>query len=327
MALNKKFKDIQKLYDVFGWNNADTLKNGMAKSPDYMYIAFLTQSGTDAPTAEVLYNDMLVEYDYQMTYESTGIYRIYNPYIHPKSVLVELGYASSSVLGYTFSTAVVKEGYIEITCRTDVAGTLGDDILINIPIKLHIWNDPEYANNGNVPPSPCDSVPPLPPGHIGFLTGDTTGVCNASNVNYYLNTNDANTYSWTLPPNVTFNVNSPTDLNIAILDFGPGFISGTITVTGYYDCEQQSASITVDGAPLAPTVTPTTIEPEASELYTASSTGTTSYDWILTGDVDYQNCTNPPSCSQLFVIWGLNPGTITVTANNSCGTSDPTIIP
>jgi hypothetical protein len=81
----------------------------------------------------------------------------------------------------------------------------------------------------------------------------------------------------------------------------------------------------VDGAPEAPSLTPAVICPEASELYTASATGATSYNWTLSGD-DYSACTNPPTCSQYFVIWSVSGGSLSVTATNSCGTSPATAI-
>ena len=65
---------------------------------------------------------------------------------------------------------------------------------------------------------------------------------------------------------------------------------------------------------------PATICAGTDELYFASSTGATSYNWSLTGD-DYSECTNPPSCSQYYVIWSAGGGTMSVTAINACDTS------
>ena len=170
---------------------------------------------------------------------------------------------------------------------------------------------------------PCNGTPapdPLPP--IGPISGTTNGICNASNVNYSLSTSDADCYNWILPDGAA--ASGPTNFNSVNVNF-TSFVSGTITVEAYYGCIVQTESIFVEGAPIAPTITPAVICPEASELYTASSSGATSYNWTITGD-DYSACTNPPTCSQYFVIWGLSGGTITVTATNECGTSAPVVI-
>ncbi|MFN9595254.1 MAG: T9SS type A sorting domain-containing protein, partial [Bacteroidota bacterium] len=150
-----------------------------------------------------------------------------------------------------------------------------------------------------------------------------SGICNASNVNYSLGTSNANSYNWIVTAGVTISV--PSNLNAVNLNFGAGFTGGTITVEAFYDCGSATSSITVDGAPDAPSLTPAVICPEASELYTASSTGATSYNWTLSGD-DYSACTNPPTSSQYFVIWSVSGGTLSVTATNSCGTSSATAI-
>jgi hypothetical protein len=172
---------------------------------------------------------------------------------------------------------------------------------------------------------PCTGAISGPP--IGPIVGAVTGVCGASNVNYALGTSDANFYSWDIPLGVT--ISGASNLNSVNLNFpSTGFFtSGTITVTAYY-CygETQTSSITVEGRPDVPVIVPGAITPGTSELYIASSSGATSYNWTITGDIISDFCTDPTTCSQWFVDWGPLGGQITVTAENSCGVSDPITI-
>lgn len=164
MALNKKFKDIQKLYDVLGWNNANTLNNGVAKSPDYMYIAFLSQGGGDPPIANVLLNDFLVETDIRISYEGLGVYRLSNPLIAVGKTMVELGDSSWASPEFARSFATVYDGYVEIQCFLSLAAA--DDILGNTPIKISVWNNTDIALT---PPAPV-----APFGYRYALVNDTT---------------------------------------------------------------------------------------------------------------------------------------------------------
>jgi hypothetical protein len=163
MALNKRLKDIQKLYDKLGWNNADSLAKAITTAPDYMYIAFLNQSTTDVPVANVLYSDMSPGYDFVFTRLAKGLYRIVNPYINIGKTHVEVGYASPYDPGLTFVTATVGDGFIEISTRADYYGVLGDNILMNTPIKISIWNNSDLT---------VISTPPF--GYRYAIVNDTT---------------------------------------------------------------------------------------------------------------------------------------------------------
>jgi hypothetical protein len=139
-------------------------------------------------------------------------------------------------------------------------------------------------------------------------------------VNYSLSTSDANSWNWTLPSGVTFaSANGSNSVN---LNFSAAFSGGTITVEAFYDCGSATSDISVSGEPVTPTVNPATICAGTTELYFASSTGATSYNWTISGD-DFSYCTNPPSCSQYYVEWSAAGGSFSVTASNGCGTSAP----
>jgi len=165
----------------------------------------------------------------------------------------------------------------------------------------------------------CYNVVSGVPGIPGPISGPASGICGASNVNYALSTNDANSYSWILPAGV--NLVSGGTSNSVNVSFANGLIGPqTITVEAYYNCGTSSSSIVVTGTPSAPSITPATICPGEEQLYFASAIGSgLTFDWITTGE-DYAYCTNP-SCSQFNIGWSTSGGTMAVTATNSCGTS------
>jgi hypothetical protein len=150
--------------------------------------------------------------------------------------------------------------------------------------------------------------------------GPQSGICGASNVNYSLSTNNANTYNWILPPGVTIAGGGPSNLNSVNLNFPASFTGPlTITVEAFYNCGSATSSISVDGAPGMPVVTPDQICPGTDEIYFVSAPGADGYQWNVTGD-DYSECTDP-SCSQFYVIWSSGGGTLSVYATNGCGNS------
>ncbi|MGR6086655.1 MAG: GEVED domain-containing protein [Arcticibacter sp.] len=227
----------------------------------------------------------------------------------------------------TYSIAAVPNA-TSYTWSSNIAGAVvtgnGTSATVVFPANVFAGDVCVVANSScGVSAPSCISITSGQPGVPGAISGPVSGICNASNVNYSLATSNANSYNWIVPAGVT--ISGPSNLNAVNLNFGAGFTGGTITVEAFYDCGSATSSITVDGAPDAPSLTPAVICPEASELYTASSTGATSYNWTLSGD-DYSACTNPPTCSQYFVIWSVSGGSLSVTATNSCGTSPATAI-
>jgi hypothetical protein len=165
----------------------------------------------------------------------------------------------------------------------------------------------------------CFAVTSGAPGLPGPISGPANGICGATGVNYQLSTSDAISYNWTTS-DPSFSVASGQGSNAVNVDFGPGFVSGTLTVEAIYACGSSFSSISVDGAPEVPSVTPAVIcVGDGSQFFVASSTGATSFNWTVTGDL-YSQCTNG-SCSQFYVEWDGSPATLSVTATNACGTS------
>jgi hypothetical protein len=204
---------------------------------------------------------------------------------------------------------------------TDILGATANGTTVNGTVQF-----PGTAFSGNVCVQAvsscgislptCMSVASGTAGSPGPILGSTTGICGAT-VNYSLGTNDANSYNWILPSGVNFA--SPNGFNSVQLTFPSTPGTHVITVEAFYNCGSATSSITVDGAPGAPSVTPLTICAGGDETYIASATGADTYNWTTTGAV-YENCTNP-SCSNFYVIWDASGAGFTVTAENACGTS------
>jgi hypothetical protein len=213
--------------------------------------------------------------------------------------------------GYTWSTTIagaVVNGSGLTASVTFPAGPFSGDVCV---VALSAC--------GTSAPS-CITVTSGAPGIPGPITGPVQGICGASNVNYSLGTSDANSYNWILPAGAT--LAAPSIANAANINFSSGFAGGTITVEAFYDCGIATSDIYVSGEPVIPTVNPATICAGTAELYFASSTGATSYNWTVSGD-DFSYCTNPPVCSQYYVEWSMGGGSFSVTASNGCGTSAP----
>lgn len=154
MALNKKFNDIEKLYDKLGYNNTDCLFQAMGKSADYMYIGFLTQISIDVPTERTLYSDFLPENAFTFTYEGVGKYRMYCNLFKPGYVEVEINEAQNNAPTSSIVLATVYDGYVEFTALD--GGSAMDDILKNTPVKVKVWTNADVV--AAQPPVPVASI-------------------------------------------------------------------------------------------------------------------------------------------------------------------------
>jgi hypothetical protein len=225
---------------------------------------------------------------------------------------------------HTYSIAAVT-GATSYNWTSNIPGVSivnnGTSATVTFPASAFSGNICVTANSAcGVSAASCKPVTSGAPGVPGPISGPTQGICGASNVNYSLSTSNANSYQWNVPAGVT--ISGAGNMNSVNLNFGAGFTSGTIEVIAFYDCGSASSTLSVNGAPAAPAITPATICAGTTELYFSSSTGAVSYNWTVTG-ADYNNCTNPPICSQQYIEWGISGGSFSVTASNSCGTSAP----
>jgi len=171
----------------------------------------------------------------------------------------------------------------------------------------------------------CTPITAVIPGVPGPITGPVSNLCGASNLNYSLSTNNANNYTWILPPGIV--LVSGGNSNSINVNYSGGTIGPqTITVQATYNCNNASSSIIVDGTPGMPNVTPATICAGTDQFYSASSGGPNmTYLWTTTGSTT-SYCTNP-SCSQFYVEWLQSGCTLSVIASNSCGTSAVNYVP
>jgi hypothetical protein len=164
---------------------------------------------------------------------------------------------------------------------------------------------------------------------IGLISGPTSGVCGALNVNYSLATGGAISYLWTVPAGAT--IASGQGTNSINVNFSSSYAGGLIQVTATYPCGTDNASLSVSGAPAMPVVTPGTLCANSAELYIANASGANDYTWVVNGAptapavpmgsnpmVFYQN---PPTYNEIGIQWGPSGNSLSVTANNSCGSS------
>ncbi len=150
----------------------------------------------------------------------------------------------------------------------------------------------------------------------GAISGNTT-VCSGSSNTYTITpVSGATSYTWTLP--VGWTGSSTTNSITAV----SGSSNGNITVTANNSCGSsapQTSAITVNSVPAIPGLVTgnTTICPASSNTYSiAAVSGATSYTWTLPGGWTGSSATNSISATA-----GSTGGNITVTSNNTCGSS------
>lgn len=155
-----------------------------------------------------------------------------------------------------------------------------------------------------------------PPAQPSAITGSATP-CNNSQQTYSVtNDNTAASYTWTLPNGWT---GTSTTSSITV---NTNTLSGTISVTANNNCGPSVARTLAVTATTAP-VQPGTISglatpcPGSTQTYSiAAVNGATSYTWTLPGGYGGTSTTN-----SITTTVGNTSGTISVVANNSCGSS------
>jgi hypothetical protein len=168
----------------------------------------------------------------------------------------------------------------------------------------------------------CDSVITinltinLPPNQPSAISGNTTVCEGSSNAYSTAPVPGATGYTWTLPGGWTGT--SATNSITATA----GASGGTVSVTANNACGSstaQSLTVTVNTAPAQPGAISgnATVCSGSSNTYTVTAVpGATGYTWTLPGGWSGTSTTNSISTTA-----STTSGTITVTANNACGTS------
>jgi large repetitive protein len=153
------------------------------------------------------------------------------------------------------------------------------------------------------------------------IAGNDT-VCKNSNENYSIAlVNNATSYVWTLPNGAT--ITNGANTNAISVSYGSNAQAGNISVAGINTCGTGTAftlNVTVNDVP----ATPSAVNVSGALCVGASITfdvanNATSYTWSVPAGWQAPTST---SNSAAIVIGGLS-GTVSVTANNLCGSSLP----
>ena len=160
------------------------------------------------------------------------------------------------------------------------------------------------------------------PAQPGSITGNST-LCSGSTNSYSIaSVSGATTYTWTVPTGAT--INSGQGTTSVSVTFGTS--SGNVSVTAGNACGNSPArtkAVTVNSAPAQPgSITgTTTLCSGTTHTYSISSvSGATSYTWsVPAGSV----INSGQGTTSMNVTFGSSSGNVSVTANNSCGSSSP----
>ncbi len=172
--------------------------------------------------------------------------------------------------------------------------------------------------------APCSAAPASP----ASIEGPSTVCEMAEGIGYAVPpVAGATYYYWTLPAESYISTGAGS--NSVMVNFGA--TDGNISVTSYNDCGTSTPpttlAITMNHAPLMPgTITGTgSVCASATESYSISPvTGATSYSWTLpTGAF----IASGYGTNSVTVTFASTSGTICVTADNACGSSDPQCMP
>ncbi|HRG59163.1 MAG TPA: T9SS type A sorting domain-containing protein [Bacteroidia bacterium] len=191
----------------------------------------------------------------------------------------------------------------------------GDIITVEITANSGCATQPTASSTNTV--ITVNALPSTP----GAINGNIDQ-CAGQVVTYSVPTiAGATSYQWTLPLGWTGSSTSNT-INVTV-----GNNSGDISVNGVNSCGiggVQTLSVNVNSTPFTPTSILGNTSICASSLQTYSVNpivGATSYTWTLPNGWSGSSTT-----SSIDVTAGTNGGNITVTANNSCGSSAPQTI-
>jgi hypothetical protein len=217
-------------------------------------------------------------------------------------------YSVTPVSGATSYTWTLPSGWTGTSSSNSIPATVGANSG-NITVTANNACGSSTAQTLAVTVTPVPSQP-------GVISGSTT-VCQGSSQTYSVTpVSGATSYTWTLPSGWS-GINTTNSINPTV-----GANSGNITVTANNACGSSTAQT------LAVTVTPVPSQPGAisgattvcqgsSQTYSVTPvSGATSYTWTLPSGWSGINTTNSINATV-----GANGGSISVTANNTCGSS------
>ena len=199
------------------------------------------------------------------------------------------GWTGSSTSSSITATASTTSGNISVTANNSCGSSAAKTLAVTV-----------------------NSIPSTP----GTISGNAT-ICSGSSNTYSITAiNGATSYTWTLPSGWT---GSSTSNSITATANTSG---GNITVTANNTCGSSSAktlAITVNSIPATPGIISgnTSICSTSSNTYSITAiSGATTYNWTLPSGWTGTSTTN-----SINTIAGTTSGNISVTANNTCGSS------
>lgn len=220
--------------------------------------------------------------------------------------------AVSGATGYNWSvpagaTIVGGSGTTSITVDYSITATGGDIVVTPTGTCGSGAASPALPITVNQPPS-----------EPGPISGDTTPCSGSEQVYFVAPDNGAISFMWSLPNGWT---GTSTEDNIIVTT---GSNSGIISITAVNTCGNSATrtlTVAVDSAPPMPGVIsgPNPACEGGTAIYSvASVNGATSYTWVVPSGWSGSSTTNSIEAGA-----GASGGTISVTADNTCGNSSP----
>ncbi len=234
-----------------------------------------------------------------------------------------------SIKAYVDAAGGTDEAIFSVSSEADRSGRFGHMMFVptegtEITESDPAHNDTIYIAMGSGASAPC-SAPPDPPSTV---VGPSTVCEMAVGVAYSVPPVDgASYYFWELPAESYIASGSGT--NSVTVNFGSS--AGNIVVYSYNSCGTSTSGVTAAISMTHPPVMPGSITGSASvcegatETYSISPvSGASTYTWTLPSGAFIASGYGTNSVNITFA---SSSGTVCVTADNSCGSSEPQCIP
>jgi large repetitive protein len=226
-------------------------------------------------------------------------------------------YSIAAVQGATSYIWTLPSGWTGSSTTTSIVATAGPNALSG-NITVAAINSCGQSQTSLPVVVGCN-----PPAQPGSITGSAS-VCQGASQTYTISpVTGATSYTWSLP-NGWSGTSNTASINATA---GQNAVSGTIAVTANNSCgssTQRTLNVSVTNIPAqpGPITGSTSVCQGSSQTYSLTAVpNATSYTWTLPSGWSGTSSTNIISTTV-----GSNSGTITVTANNSCGSSAPSIL-